>query len=230
MHVKTRAVRTNWFSEEAPFWLKLKDHHGSSITGGLLPSTLGPGQSRVAKAHPVKKRFGIPPSDFFTGTLTVYVPFWFEANPLESMWRLLIKDFMNHPTGITVRRGSLWFYVSCIIPAKDWVFPTGCIFSSATSSPDMNYLFERASILNRVPLSLNIEQSRVSRCLITQIHTDNLWSTFKGTPSYTESLSKLAQEGKNGSEGSNKIQHLFDKPVSHLDYNSFCEVINQEES
>lgn len=104
---------------------------------------------------------------FLSRDITVYVPFWFESNALESMQRLLIKDFRNQPTGITVRGGGLSFFVSYIIPAKVRVFPTGCMSSSATSSPELNYSFERASILNKVLVKSNVEQSRISGCLIT---------------------------------------------------------------
>lgn len=97
----------------------------------------------------------------------VYVPFWLESNLLEAMQRLLIKDFRNQPAGITVGGGGPSFYVSYIIPAKVRVFPTGCMFSSAMSSPELNYAFERASILNKVLAKLNVEQSSISGYLIT---------------------------------------------------------------
>lgn len=103
---------------------------------------------------------------FLPRDITVYVPFWFDLNLLESMWTLLIKDFRNKPMGLTVR-GGLWFYVSYIIPVKVRVFPSECMLSSASSSPDLSYLFKRASILSKITVKSDVEQPRGSQCLLT---------------------------------------------------------------
>lgn len=86
-------------------------------------------------------------------------------------------------------------------------------------------------MLNTVTIKLNVQMRAIQgKKLTPYISTDDLFSTFKGTPPYTESFSKAAQQGKKGPEGSNKARHLFEEPVSHLHQNFFCEIINLEES
>lgn len=121
---KTRTMKTNWFSEEAPFWLEpqiIYHRWLPSSHTGTRPEQGGQGSFCQREGWDSTLRF-------LSRDITVYVPFWFESNPLESMQRLLINNFRNHPTGITVRGGGLQFYASYISPAKAGVFPTGVCF------------------------------------------------------------------------------------------------------